>query len=175
MKAILAAPFLLVAGDESLRHGYKKFPIFVAFHDVKADAPWWGMLRVCNMKDKTAETQAHLYFDIIVNVLKYPREQVLFVLSDNTASVSAEEGGCVSLLQKKLKGDDATAKVPSRRRGAAKQAGATQAARGGRGGRGSRGGRGGAGWVVLLQQVQLTTKHRGRDRALEGGNRNRTR
>ncbi|CAM9177674.1 unnamed protein product, partial [Pylaiella littoralis] len=28
--AILKAPFLLVAGDESLRHGDKKFPIFVS-------------------------------------------------------------------------------------------------------------------------------------------------
>lgn len=30
-EAILKAPFLLVAGDESLRNGDKKFPIFVSF------------------------------------------------------------------------------------------------------------------------------------------------
>lgn len=45
------------------------------------------------MKDKTAETQASLFFETIVNVLKYPRRQVLYVLSDNTASVSGERGG----------------------------------------------------------------------------------
>lgn len=40
IKAILAAPILLVARDESLRNGDEKFPIFVAFHDVQTDAPW---------------------------------------------------------------------------------------------------------------------------------------
>lgn len=74
IETILKAPFLLIAGDESLRSGDKKSPIFVAFHDMEADAPWWGMLRICNMKDKTAETQASLFYDTIVNFLGYPRE-----------------------------------------------------------------------------------------------------
>ena len=60
------------------------------------------------MKDKTAETQAQLFYDTIVNVLKYPWERVLYVLSDNTASVSGEVGGCVVLLERKLKGEDTT-------------------------------------------------------------------
>lgn len=98
---ILAAPFLLVAADESLRNGNKTFPIFVFFWHEETDSPWWGLFRVCSMKDKTAETQASLFYDTIVNDLKYPPDRVLFVLSDNTASVSAEVGGCVALLQRK--------------------------------------------------------------------------
>lgn len=130
--AILRAPFLCVAADESLRHGDKKYPIFVSFWDVVSGAPWWGAFRVCVMKDKTAETQAQLFYETIVDVLKYPRERVLYVLSDNTASVSGEVGGCVALLQRKLRGEDTTKKTPK-----------TAAAGGGRGGAASRG-RGGA-------------------------------
>lgn len=104
--AILEAPFLLIAGDESQRHGDKKYPVFLSFWH--RDAPWWGLFRVCNIPDKTAETQASVFYDIIVNDLKYPRERVLYVLSDNTASVSAEVGGCVALLQRKLRGEDTT-------------------------------------------------------------------
>ncbi|CAN0535859.1 unnamed protein product, partial [Ectocarpus sp. 12 AP-2014] len=83
--------------------GDKKFPIFVAFWDVVAGAPWWGLLRMCSMKDKTAETQATLFYETIVDVLKYPRNQVLYVLSENTASVSGSKGGCVTKLQQKLR------------------------------------------------------------------------
>ena len=54
-----------------------------------------------------------LFYDTTVNVLKYPRERVLYVLSDNTASVSGEVGGCVALLQRKLKGEDTTEKTTS--------------------------------------------------------------
>ncbi|CBJ34137.1 expressed unknown protein [Ectocarpus siliculosus] len=75
VKAILKAPFLLIAGDESLRNGDKKFPIFVAFYDVEADAPWFGLVRVCSMKDKTAETQAQLFYETIVDTLGYPKHQ----------------------------------------------------------------------------------------------------
>ena len=32
------------------------------------------------MKDKTVGTQAQLFYDTIVNVLKYPRERVLYVI-----------------------------------------------------------------------------------------------
>lgn len=155
VKAILAAPFLLVAGDESLRNGDKKFPIFVAFHDVATDSPWWGPFRICNMKDKTAETQAHLFFDTIVNILKYPRERVLFVLSDNTASVSSEEGGCVALLQRKLRGEDTTAKVAKRGRGPAKK-GTSQAARGG----GASGSAGAAGAAATSKKGPTVRKKR---------------
>lgn len=160
-KAILAAPFLVIAADESCRNGDKKYPIFIAFWDHVADAPWWGMFRVCRMKDKTAETQATLLVETIVDVLKYPRERVLYVLSDNTASVSGERGGCVTLVQRKLRGEDTTARLArgggrgaGRGRGAARSRGARGAARGrgpvrGRGaargqgrGRGSTGARG---------------------------------
>ena len=74
---------------------------------------------MCNMKDKTAETQAQLFYDTIINDLSYPRERVLYVLSDNTASVSSDVGGCVALLQRKLNGDDTTAKPSKRGLGAA--------------------------------------------------------
>lgn len=68
------------------------------------------------MKDKTAETQASLLYDTIVKDLKYPRDRILFVLSDNTASVSAEVGVCVALLQRKLRGEDTTNKTSTRRK-----------------------------------------------------------
>ncbi|CAB1100631.1 unnamed protein product [Ectocarpus sp. CCAP 1310/34] len=119
VKAVLRAPFLLIADDESLRNEDKKFPVFVAFHDVEADAPWFGLLRVCSMKDKTAETQAQLFYETIVDTLGYPKHQVLFVLSDNTASVSSEGKGCVKLLQRKLRGEDTTKKPPTRATGGA--------------------------------------------------------
>ena len=45
---------------------------------------------MCRIKDKTAKTQAELFYDTIVDVLGYPRGRVMFVLSDNTASVSAK-------------------------------------------------------------------------------------
>ena len=57
-KTIRAAPFVLIAGDESLRNGDKIFPSFIAFWDQVADAPWWGLYRMTSMDDKTAETQA---------------------------------------------------------------------------------------------------------------------
>ncbi|CAB1102370.1 unnamed protein product [Ectocarpus sp. CCAP 1310/34] len=137
---ILKAPYLLIAGDESLRKGDKKFPIFVACWDVVAGRPWWGLLRMCSMKDKTAETQASIFFETIVNVLKYPRHQVLYVLSDNTACISGEKGGCVTKLQQKLRGEDTTA-VPRQEQGGGRGRGR------GRGGQGVRGragrGRGG--------------------------------
>ncbi|CAN0365417.1 unnamed protein product [Ectocarpus sp. 6 AP-2014] len=117
VKAILKAPFLLIAGDESLRNGDKKFPIFVAFYDVEADAPWFGLVRVCSMKDKTAETQAQLFYETIVDTLGYPKHQVLYVLSDNTASVSSDGKGCVKLLQRKLRGEDTTKKSTKRATG----------------------------------------------------------
>lgn len=141
--AILRAPFLCVAADESLRNGDKKFPIFVSFWDVEVDARWWGTLRICVMKDKTAETQAQLFFDTIVDVLGYSRGRVLYVLSDNTASVSGEVGGCVTLLQRKLRGENTTqrgAKAGAgrggrgRARGGAVRGRRAVAARGGRGG-----------------------------------------
>lgn len=69
---ILQAPWLLIAGDESLLKGDKKFPVFVACWDIVAGKPWWGLLRMCSMKDKTAETQATLFFETIVDVLMYP-------------------------------------------------------------------------------------------------------
>ncbi|CAB1107038.1 unnamed protein product [Ectocarpus sp. CCAP 1310/34] len=75
VKAVVRAPFLLIVGDESLRNRDKKFPVFVAFHDVEADAPWFGLLRVCSMKDKTAETQAQLFYETIVDTLGYPKHQ----------------------------------------------------------------------------------------------------
>ena len=118
-EAILKAPFLLVAKDESLRNGDKKFPIFVALFCEEIDSPWWGLFRVCNMKDKTAETQAQLFYDTIINDPGYPRERVLYVLSDNTASVSSDVGGCVAILQRKLNGEDTTAKPSKRGLGAA--------------------------------------------------------
>ena len=77
------------AGEQA-QQGNKKFPIFVAFWHVGVGAPWGGMLRVCRIKDKTAKTQAELFYDTIVDVLGYPRGRVMFVLSDNTASVSAK-------------------------------------------------------------------------------------
>eukprot|EP00904_Undaria_pinnatifida_P011774 jgi/Undpi1/7727/HiC_scaffold_23.g10200.m1 len=104
--AIMRAPYLCIAADESLRNGDKKYPIFVSFWDVAAEAVWWGPVRVCVMKDKTAETQAQLFYETIVDVLKYPPKRVLYVLSDNTTSVSDEVGGCVALLQRKQKGED---------------------------------------------------------------------
>lgn len=130
--AIMRAPFLCVAADESMRNVDKKNPLFVSFWDVEADAPWWGAFRICIMKDKTAETQAQLFYETIVDVLKYPLERVLYVLSDNTASVS-EKGGCVTLLQRKFRGEDMTQNTR------------TRATRGGRGGAtASGGGRGAA-------------------------------
>ena len=106
-EAIMRAPCLCVAADESLWNGDKKYPIFVSFWDAAAETVWWGLVRgVCVMKDKTAETQAQLFYETIVDVLKYPRKRVLYVLSDNMASVSGEVGGCISLLQRKLKGED---------------------------------------------------------------------
>ena len=122
-----------------MRHGEKKYPIFVSFWDVARRVPWWGVRRVCVMKDETAETQAQLFYDIIVNVWKYPRERVHYVLSDNTASVSGKVGGCVALLQRKLKGEDTTEKDTS----AGACAGRGRAARGGQGSQGgaARGGR----------------------------------
>lgn len=101
------------------------------------------MLCICNMKDKTAETQTCLFYDIIANVFKYPRDRVLYMLSDNTAFVSADEGGAVALLQRNLQGEDTKAKMTKRGRGEAKTAATLLAARGGRGGRG--GGRRGGG------------------------------
>ncbi|CAM9614071.1 unnamed protein product [Sphacelaria rigidula] len=68
------------------------------------------------MKDKTAETQASLFYDTVVNDLKYPREKVLFVPSDNTAPVSADVGGGVALLRRKLRGEDTTIKTKKKRR-----------------------------------------------------------
>ncbi|CAM9511966.1 unnamed protein product, partial [Ectocarpus fasciculatus] len=141
---ILKAPYLLIAGDESLRKGDKKFPIFVGFWDVVADAPWWGLLRMCSMKDKTAETQAALFYDTIVNVLKYPRHQVLYVLSDNTASVSGARGGCVTKLQQKLRGEDTTAPGRGRGRGRGSRGGQARGQNAGRG-RGRNAGRAGGG------------------------------
>lgn len=123
IKAILKAPFLMIAGDESLRKMDEKFPIFVAFWDVEAGKPWWGLLRMASMKDKTAETQAALFFDTIVNVLKYPRSQVMYVLSENTASVSGVKVGCVTKLQQKLRGEDTLA--PIRGRGRSQRGGRT--------------------------------------------------
>lgn len=137
IKSILLAPHLVIAGDESPRKGDKKFPIFVAFWNVVVGAPWWGMLRVCSMKDKTAKTQAELFYDTIVEVLGYPRDRVMYVLSDNTASVSAKNGGCVTLLQRKLRGEDITAVVRELGGGGARGRGS-----GGARGRGSEGARG---------------------------------
>lgn len=150
--AILQGPCMCVGANESLRNGDKKYPIFVSFWDVAAGAPWWGCFRVCTMKDETAEAQACLFYETIVDVLKYPRERVLYVLADNTASVSGEIGGCVTLLQRKLKGEDTAKKIVQTRavrgRGGARGRGAASRGRGGvgRGGRGeaARGGRGGA-------------------------------
>lgn len=59
------------------------------------------------MKDKTAQTQAGIFYETIVDVLGYPRHQVMYVLSDNTASVSGDKGGCVTLLQEMLRKDEA--------------------------------------------------------------------
>ena len=147
LAAILRAPSLCVAADESMRHGEKKYPIFVAFCDVARRVPWWGVFRVCVMNDKTAETQAQLFYDTIVNVWKYPRERVHHVLSDNTASVSGKVGGCVALLQRKLKGEDTTEKTTS----AGACAGRGRAARGGQGSQGgvARGGRGSRGLSLI--------------------------
>lgn len=64
------------------------------------------------MKDKTAETQAALFFETVVNELEYPRERVLFVLLDSKASVSSETGGYVDLLQRELRGEDTTKAKP---------------------------------------------------------------
>lgn len=49
-----------------------------------------------------------------LNVLGYPRGQPIFVLLDNTASVSEKEGGCVILLQRILRGKDNTARARER-------------------------------------------------------------
>lgn len=57
------------------------------------------------MKDKTAKTQVKLFYDTIGNVLNYNRSRVMFVVSDNTASVSGREGGCVRLLQRMVMGE----------------------------------------------------------------------
>lgn len=105
-------PFLVVAGDESLRNGDNKFPVIVSYWHVEDDEPLWGLFRVCNMKDKTAETQATLFFEAVVNEIKYPRERVLFVLRDGTASVSSETGGYVDLLRRKLRGEEPTKAKP---------------------------------------------------------------
>lgn len=45
-----------------------------------------GAARMCSIKDKTAETQANRFLETIVDVLKYPRNQAINVLSDNTAA-----------------------------------------------------------------------------------------
>ena len=127
--AIRKAPFLLIAGDESVRHGDKKYPMFVAFWDTAANAPWWGLFRMTSMDDKTAETQAKKMYETIIEELEYPPEKVLYVLSDNTASVSARKEGCVTLLQEKLRHKLTGTREPD----------VDQPARGGRGSRGRRG------------------------------------
>lgn len=64
---------MLIAGDKSLRKDDNKFPQFVASWEVEAGAPWWGLLQVYSMKDKTADTQAKLFHETIVDVLKNTR------------------------------------------------------------------------------------------------------
>lgn len=43
-----------------------------------------------SIPDKTAGAQARLLYDIVVEELQYYPERVMWVLSDNTASVLAE-------------------------------------------------------------------------------------
>lgn len=144
MKVVWKAPYIVIAGDESLRNRDEKFPVFVSLWDVNAHEPWCRLLRMCSMKDKTAKTQAELFYNVITNVLGYPRHQVLFVLSDNTASVSGESGGCVTLLQEMLRKDEAAAAGVSYTAPQGTARGRGQGQRGGgRGkGRGSERGRG---------------------------------
>ena len=117
----------MVAAGESARNGDKKIPMLVPYWDTEADDQWYGLFRVCSMKDKTGDTQARLIYDAMINGLGYPPETFMWCLSDNTASVSSETVGCVALLEKKLKAYDINAgpsPAPGKGRG-----------RGGRGGR----------------------------------------
>lgn len=103
IKSLQKAPYLLVAVDESTREGDKNFPHFVAFWDAETERPWWGLLRIATIEDKASEVQT--YHDTIVGVLKFRRMLVRLILSDNIASVSSEEEGCVATLERNLRGD----------------------------------------------------------------------
>lgn len=91
------------------------------------------------MRDKTAEIRARLFYETIVDVLGYPRERVMYVLSDKTASASGEVGGCVALLQRKLRGENTTEHAAKQRGGRSSSSSSWRV--GGRGG-GTGGGRG---------------------------------
>ena len=93
IRSILQAPYLLVVGDEHCGRETNFSPFCWRFWNVGDWAPWWGMLRVCSVKDKTAKTQAELSYDTVVNVRDYPRGRVVYVLSGETASVSAKDEG----------------------------------------------------------------------------------
>ena len=82
-----------------------------------------------SMDDKTVETQAKKVYETIIEELENPPEKVLCVLSDNTASVSTKKGGCVTLLQEKLRHKLTGTREPD----------VDQPTRGGRGSRGRRG------------------------------------
>ena len=103
-----------------------------------AGAPWWGILVVRSMKGKTAKAQATFLSETSVDVLKHPHKRVFHVLSDNTASVPGERGGCVTLVQRKLRGEYTT---PRPVRAGGQGAGHGQEAVPGRGARGEDRGR----------------------------------
>lgn len=75
----------------------------------------WDMFRVCSMPDKTAEIQSRLSYDTVVTVLRFVCERVLYMLSDNTTSVSGEVGSCVALLQRKRRGESNTEEAAKNR------------------------------------------------------------
>lgn len=52
-------------------------------------------------------------YDVYVNDLQYPSENILERLSENTASVSCKIGGCVALLKYKQKLKDIKARCVS--------------------------------------------------------------
>ena len=91
MQEFLRSPYLVIAGDESLRNGDKKFPIFVSFWHTMSRSPWWERLRVCSMKDKTAKTQAERFYEMIVHVIRFLFGEEERMRSD--AAANANGGG----------------------------------------------------------------------------------
>jgi hypothetical protein len=97
-EALRAAPYILVAGDESKRFGAKLFPICVQFWHKESQRPWFGLFKVSEMPDKTGETMAKLFFTAITEGMGVEPHKVLYCLSDNTSSITSEEKGAVKLL-----------------------------------------------------------------------------
>ena len=98
-EAMQRAPYLLVSGGASfrLRDGAGASPFFLAFWDVAARKPWWGMVRFepCSLveegesQEMMAESQAQLFYEVVAYALRYPLERVLCALGDETAAAAA--------------------------------------------------------------------------------------